>query len=385
MTRSADEFAKQLTRAVREISIRQSKKIQIVQNEIGQAVGRKGGTAIEHWRKGHFPRRMRDVENLTTELVDRGGLSSRDEAELFLQYAGHPDIAEFCNKLFPNEAFPIGGELSPFVVGWPIIEPQQFFGRDYELSLIFDLLRRPPMQNVAIIGGRRSGKTSMLHYLKNITTTPSHQLRSRQRANWLPHPEQYQWVFVEFEDPRMGKKERLFKHILDGLGIQQDPAPADLYDFLDAVSENLERPSVILMDEIGAGLASPDLDQEFWWSLRSLSSNQTQGRLAFILTAKEAPHQLADEHGKPSPFFNIFGHTFTLGVFTKTEALSLIHSSPKPFPEADIEWIMEKSQCWPAPLQILCHARLASLEHGQDNDSWKKQALQQLAPLQQFM
>lgn len=385
MAKSVEAFAKSLTRAVREISLQQSKKIQIVQNELGKAVGRKGGTAIEHWRKGHFPRRISDVENLTNELVKNKGLANREEVESFLDSAGHPSVAEFCNTLFPNDVFPTSGELSPFVVGWPIINPRHFFGRSYELKLIFDLLRRPPMQNVAIISERRGGKTSLLHYLKSITTAPSNMLRQDQRSGWLPQPEQYQWVFVEFEDPRMQRKERLFRHLLNGLGIETEEPLTDLYDFLDIISENLERPSVILMDEIGAGLASPELDQEFWWSLRSLGSNQTQGKLAFILTAKESPSQLADKHGKPSPFFNIFGHTLNLGPFSDDEARELIDNSPKPFTESDIEWIIAQSGCWPAPLQILCHTRLAALEHNQTDDDWKREGLQQIAPFRHLL
>ncbi|MDM8531230.1 hypothetical protein QUF63_08655 [Anaerolineales bacterium HSG25] len=385
MPKSSEEFAKLLTKAVREVSIQQTKKIQIVQKEIGLAVGRKGGTALEHWRKGNFPRRISDVENLTRELVNLKGLPTHKDTELFLDSAGHPAPKDFSYSLFPDNAQPPRGGFSPFVTGWPIVHPNQFFGRSFELKLIFDLLRRPPMQNIAILSARRGGKTSLLHYLKNITATPTHLLRDNQRANWLHQPENYQWVMVEFEDARMGNRERLFRHILQGLGIEAQPDPYDLYDFLDAISENLERPSIILMDEIGYGLASPELDQEFWWSLRSLSSNQTQGKLAFILTAKETPNKLADKHGKPSPFFNIFGHTITLEAFKEEEARSLIANSPIQFSAEDEDWIIEQSGCWPAPLQLLSHNRLATLEHGDTDDRWRDDALQQLASFQHLI
>ena len=380
MTKSAEEFAKLLTKSIRAIAAHQSVRIQDIQQEIGQAAGRRGGTAIEHWRKGYFPRRTRDVEKLTHELAQRGGFINREEAEQFLLSAGYPDAAQLSNQLFPQENQPLDGEISPFIIGWPIIEPRHFFGRDYEVKLIFDLLRRPPMQNIALIGARRSGKTSLLHYLKNIPTASPESLRPNQWGNRLPNPEQYQWVFVGFEDPRMGIRVRLFRHLLDGLGI---PAQVDnLYDFLDAISENLARPSIILLDDIGAGLAAPELDQEFWWSLRSLSSNQTQGKLAFILTASQSPQQLAEKHGKPSPFFNIFGHLLTLGPLTENEARELMLSSPHPFNEIDKAWILAQSGGWPTPLQILCHLRLVALEHGQQDDSWQAEALQQIAPLQ---
>jgi hypothetical protein len=90
-----------------------------------------------------------------------------------------------------------------------------------------------------------------------------------------------------------------------------------------------KQPSVVLLDEIGAALAAPELDQEFWWSLRSLGSNQTGGRLAFVLTAHELLARLAQAQGKPSPFFNIFGHTLLLGALSEAEAHELIASSPR--------------------------------------------------------
>ncbi len=53
-----------------------------------------------------------------------------------------------------------------FVAGPPITDPRRFFGRAQELTRIFHWLKGQPMTHVAIIGQRRSGKTSLLHYLR---------------------------------------------------------------------------------------------------------------------------------------------------------------------------------------------------------------------------
>jgi hypothetical protein len=120
------------------------------------------------------------------------------------------------------------------------------------------------------------------------------------------------------------------------------------------------------------------LDQQFWWSLRSLGSNYTEGKLGFVLTAHEAPDLLAREHGKPSPFFNIFGHTVNLGPFTESEARALIGSSPHPFSGDDVEWIIAKSGCWPALLQILCDTCLTALTEGQTGFAWRSEGMRRL-------
>lgn len=271
-------------------------------------------------------------------------------------------------------------DASPFITGPPITHPRYFFGRRRELKRLFNLLKRHPLQNAAIIGKRRSGKTSLLHYLKNITTTPPEELRPNQKSDWLPHPERYRWIFVDFQDARMASQERLLSFLLECLSIRV-PTPCDLDYFMDAVSDNLHSPTVILLDEIGVGLQRcPELDDGFWESLRSLATNQTGGNLGFVLATPESPIDLAYHTGHSSPFFNIIGRTATLGVLTEAEARELIGSSPIPFPEEDVEWILEQSGCWPLLLQILCRECLFYLEDGESGEDWRKEGLAQIKP-----
>jgi hypothetical protein len=402
MARSARRFARLLTEAIYRIRFKESRLIQAVQDELGYALGKAGGSAIEYWRKGHIPAQLEEVENLAAELVRREGLSTGQQIQAFLASAGHPDVEGCCARLlaergrhFPSPKQPgtsvqtdvgtppqIGRsieELAPFVVGPPIAHPRQFFGREFELRRIYNLWRRFPLQNVAVIGLHRSGKTSLLHYVKTIPSSVPAQLRPGQRVDWLPQAERYQWVLVDFQDARMCSRERLLRYILDELQIPV-PEPCDLSRFMDAVSEHLRNPALILMDEIDVALQSPELDLPFWWSLRSLACNQTGGNLGFLLTSHEAPGQLAEQRGKPSPFFNIFGHTLTLGPLSEAEANELILSSPQPFAPAEAKWILEHSQGWPALLQILCNTRLSWLENARVDEGWKEEGLRQIAP-----
>ena len=271
-------------------------------------------------------------------------------------------------------------ESSPFIIGPTIIHPRNFFGRQRELKRLFDLLKRHPLQNSAIIGKRRSGKTSLLHYLKNITTTPPEQLRPGQKSDWLTHPERYCWIFVDFQDSRMGSRERLLSYILECLKMKV-PTPCNLDYFMDEVSDNLQTPTVILLDEIGVGLQRcAELDDGFWESLRSLATNYTGGNLAFVLATHESPIELAHSTGHSSPFFNIFGYTTTLGALTEAEARELIASSPIPFPAEEAGWILEQSGRWPLLLQILCRERLFSLEEGEIGEDWRENGLEQIKP-----
>jgi len=268
----------------------------------------------------------------------------------------------------------------PFIAGPPITHPARFFGREREVKRLFHMLRHIPMQNAAIIGPRRSGKTSLLHYLKNVTTAVPAHLRPDQFQNWLPQPDQYRWVFVDFQDTRLGDPRYLMQFLLTHMGLAA-PDDLELEDFLDIVSEELQTPTVILFDEIGVALERyPQLDDAFWESLRSLATNQVGGRLAFILSAADTPDKLANQSGHGSPFFNIFGYTATLGPLKESEASVLIASSPLPFPPEDAAWILAASGCWPITLQILCRERLLSLEEGETGDGWRTEALYQIEP-----
>jgi hypothetical protein len=272
-------------------------------------------------------------------------------------------------------------ETSWFVIGTPITHPRYFFGRKKELKRLFDLLKRRPLPNAAIIGKSGSGKTSLLEYLKNITTTPTAQLRPGQKSDWLPSPENYRWIFVDFQDPRRQSREGLLRYILECLKMSV-PSPCDLEGFMDVVSSNLLQPTVILFDEIGVGLQRcPELDDEFWESLHSLRTYQTNGNLGFVLATPESPIDLARRTGHSSPFFNIFGYnTRILGAMTEDEARELIASSPMPFPAEDVEWILTQSKCWPLLLQILCRERLFSLEDEEMGDDWHEEGLKEMQP-----
>jgi TIR domain len=274
---------------------------------------------------------------------------------------------------------PGSASTSPFITGTPIEHPKNFFGREKELKRLFNLLKTHPLQNAAIIGKRRSGKTSLLNYLRRITITPVEELRPGQKCDWLPNPQAYRWIFVDFQDVRMAQRERLLRFLLESMELPV-PVPCDLESFMDQVSGNVQQPTVILMDEIGVGLRRcPELDDEFWECLRALATNQTGGNLAFVLATPESPIDLAHNTGHSSPFFNIFGYTTTLGTMTDNESRELISSSPLSFAAADIDWILAHSGRWPLLLQILCQEQFFCLQEKDLSDEWQKEGLEQIA------
>jgi predicted transcriptional regulator len=263
------------------------------------------------------------------------------------------------------------------IPGIPISHPSQFFGQTEVLKRIRRAWQHPTvLQHVAIIGARRSGKTSLLKYLQHIALTPATELRPEQPQGWHNwQPVNFKFVFIDFQRIAMAKPESLLRNILKQLNLEV-PEPCNLINFSELL-EKLDKPTIFLMDEIGAGLTAPALDRSFWANMRSLGSI---GQLGLVITAHESVTTLAQEYGKESPFFNIFGHTMHIGPLLESEARDLINSFSYSLTAGDIDWLLEKSGRWPALLQLLCDERIYALEENDTTDNWKIKALKRIEP-----
>jgi hypothetical protein len=383
------QFAELLSQAIRRIALERKCTLAKIQREVGQAIGRRGQHTVDYWQRGHIPAKTADVECLARELVRRNGFQSPDELRQFLECAQFPESYTLCREIFASfpplwpERPTFSGDCpfktAPFQNGRPILRPHQFFGRGSALEHTFQQLGHLPLPHIAIIGPRSSGKTSFLHYLKSISTTSPAELRPGQKQDWLPQPDAYRWVYIDFQSVLMQNQETLLQTILVGLGFDV-PHPCRLADFMRIMAHGPTAPSIILLDEIEQAIEADGLQQaQLWTSLRALACDAASERLGFIVACKQTPHQLAvHAQNGLATFLGIFGHTVELGAFTESEARQLIASSPCPFPSDDVTWILEQSQNWPVLLQVMCLARWNASELAGEN--WQAAALRQSAP-----
>jgi hypothetical protein len=381
---SEKQFSILFARALDRIASLQSKSKLSLYDELGYALGRSGGSAIQYWIYNQkVPAKANELELLVELINDRQGWQHWQEIQDFLISGGHPNpeqVAKTYAESNLSDDQIANLPTTPFVVGPPIFDPIKFFGRNREVKRVFMALQGMSLQHCAVIGKHRSGKTSLLHYLKKITKTVPESLRPEQKQDWLVMPDRFQWVFVDFQDPRMGTQEGFFKYLINQLSFVQ-PVHLNLPSFIDTLARRIHAPTVILLDEIQAAFMLPDLDRQFWWALRSLGTNLTEGKLSFIITSSKPLSELILDDGQPSPFLNIFGHVMDLGPFTEEEAFEFLRYSPIRFDEKTMEWMIKTSQRWPALLQILCNLYYESdLEN--DLDGWKTAALERLRPYQ---
>ncbi len=247
----------------------------------------------------------------------------------------------------------------------PICSPKEFFGHA-------ELLRRfstswwnnSNLQHIAIIGGRCSGKTSLLNYLEQIVSVSSKELRSDQPQGWENHwmPKKFQFSYIDFNSIATRNIDYLLPRLLEKLDVETLKT-CDLYNFISIV-ENLKEPIVFLMDNIHKAI--PELEVDIWNTFRYLGEKSNIG---FVVTSQEPIEKWAKQYAKDSPFFNIFS-TIKLKPLIKNDARALIKHFQQPLTVEEYDWMIEKSGGWPVLLQHFCSLRFDS-EYKKD---WQKKS-----------
>ncbi|WP_050978447.1 ATP-binding protein [Beggiatoa alba] len=325
-------------------------------------------TTIARWRKDSEPETPTPIKMFAKHYR----LPDEDTEELLnaIKFTYQGDTGINIEKK-GNAQIPSSQIINPFIVGTPV-KRGQFFGREDILRNLFNLWRdypQQPIQNAAIYGEKRIGKTSLLFQIRdlaNFQTTDTNWRDTQKNYEWLlPKQHSYNFIYVDFQNPQMGFRKKLLEHILknmrlessENLVLSEQNAITEFYDIL---SEKLKAPTIVLFDEINAAVSHPskELDNYFWESLRSISTTMFDtARLGFVIASTETPSKLSeilDKKTISSPFFNIFGYQIEMPVFSKEEALELMEQSPIVISADDKDFILEKSQLHPLKLQVLC-------------------------------
>lgn len=161
-SRDPVRFAELVTSAIHSIKRREGKPVRVIQDELGHALGKDGGSMIEFWRKGNVPARQRDLEALAMLLAERSK-SERRWMEDLLTAAGYgAGIAAFCNAHYglrgnsPNES----RESSAFpIYQAPAVTP--YYVRRAEETTVRKSLTTHRCSVVGLVGMGGAGKSTL--------------------------------------------------------------------------------------------------------------------------------------------------------------------------------------------------------------------------------
>lgn len=186
---------------------------------------------------------------------------------------------------------------NPFVLGKPIKDPADFYGRAHELRALFESVAN--MQPVALVGEHRCGNTSLLYQMQHETV----------RARYLSPADNEQLLFVfitaqlaaEGPDALYRRLARALEKADPDAGVDFDE-PADTFwieDYLDDLVGRKRR-LVLLLDEFEV-LSS--FESGFWEWFRGLIIEYD---LSIVVATRVELGSFRDEWGVGSPFFNMF-------------------------------------------------------------------------------
>jgi hypothetical protein len=267
-------------------------------------------------------------------------------------------------------------ESNPFYHRGPVADPSFFFGRERELTYLFELLGKG--QSVAVSGPRRIGKTSLLQHLKDTGAAAAHSFPA----------EQTEFLLLDGGALDGLGEEDFFSAVCRPLGWQNESVPYPRFlEFLRERFFDGRRNLVILLDEFELIAANPRFGPAMFNRLRALAA---QYPLRFVTASKIPLWKLTQINPATlsSPFFNFFA-PLALGPMEESEARRLLAvlsaKAGKPFCDRTVDRILVLAGSHPLFLQVAGFRAFESADlRGEIPDAeWepiRKQLLSDLEP-----
>ena len=194
----------------------------------------------------------------------------------------------------------------------PVENPEDFYGREAVVRRIFSRIGAARPQSIAIIGGRKMGKTSLLNYIFNESV----------RKKSLGPGQDFIFLNINLKTQNFKDAAGFLAAVygrLTGSGGGGD----NLYNVLQRYveeSHNAGKKIIILLDDFHYITRNQNFPLEFFSFLRSLANNYN---LAYVTTSYLELQKLCIAKDiEESPFFNIFTN-IALGLLSAEEAVRL--------------------------------------------------------------
>jgi DNA-binding winged helix-turn-helix (wHTH) protein len=200
---------------------------------------------------------------------------------------------------------------NPYRCATAITDPANFYGRRQEVADIFGLIDGHSCVN--IVGERRSGKTSLLHYIAHPEV----------RAKVLPHDEDAIYMLLNAQILSPLSPEGFYRYMLERILEQAENIPVNLNgrvnerEIIRALGalQMQNRRIVMLIDEFERVSQCEAFERRFFDVIRGLC---TTFQLTFVIATSSRLYDCCPVDVATSPFPNIF-RIVELGPFTPDE------------------------------------------------------------------
>jgi hypothetical protein len=251
----------------------------------------------------------------------------------------------------------------PFIYGNPV-PPEHFYGRAAQREHIKNRIGGNVAECVSIVGLRRSGKSSLLRYI-------------RERIGEFCASDHLVIVSLDLQDGRFhtpeGMNEGLRRGIERATGTapwqrSENDDPWSIYDGLEALRDDGHR-LLVLIDEferIGARLDQFENWGEDW------RSKASAGLLTLVIATLRPLEEIYKQVGLTSPFGNIFSRV-TLGALEPAAWHQLVHDGFAAS-EADMQFIDDLAGGLPFYTQMAAALLWQHGDHARARAEFVKQA-----------
>jgi hypothetical protein len=191
---------------------------------------------------------------------------------------------------------------SPYIVGPPVRQLTDFFGRERQTRQFYETLDGAQVQCVSVLGLRRAGKTSFLQHIAH----------PRVMAANLSAPERYVFVYIDITACRTPADfyasvcQRLLAALPNRTPERGSRLTADVFTLESLLYEFGGRRVVLVLDEFDH-LKTADFGGDFLVELRALAGVWDY-ELAYVTSSYWELNRIGRFIGLPatSPFYNIF-------------------------------------------------------------------------------
>jgi len=199
----------------------------------------------------------------------------------------------------------------------PVEDPEDFYGQKSVVRRVFSRIGAGRPQSVAVIGGIKTGKTSLLNYIAHERTRKQH----------LDQIEAYFFCHVNAAEALFHDSESFLRGVHHLLADGDNPGGTEATNYYNCLQKIVEkyhgqgRKIIFLLDDFHLITSNSNFPLEFFSFLRSLA---TTYNLAYVTSSfLELQKLCVIKDIEESPFFNIFTN-LSLGPLAAREGVELL-------------------------------------------------------------